>query len=150
LQEWLGHQANTRHHRRIECRPADRIVTDLAAMVALPPIAPVGRRTSTRLARDHYVRIASNDYSVHPSVIGRLVEVAADPDQVTVTCGGRLVARHERCWAIHQTITDPAHAQAAAVLRHLAIQPVAAPAGLEVEERRLSDYDTVLGTEGVA
>lgn len=151
LQEWLGHQANTRHHRRIECRPADRIVTDLAAMVALPPMAPtVGWRTSTRLARDHYVRIASNDYSVHPSVIGRLVEVTADPEQVTVTCGGRLVARHERCWAIHQTITDPTHAQAAAVLRRSAIQSVAAPADLQVEERRLSDYDTVLGIEGVA
>ena len=60
------------------------------------------------------------------------------------------MARHERCWAIHQTITDPAHAQAAAMLRRSAIQPVAAPADLDVEERRLSDYDTVLGIEGVA
>lgn len=151
LEGWLSHQANTRHHRRIECRPADRIVTDLAAMVALPPLAPaVGWRTSTRLARDHYVRVASNDYSVHPSVIGRLVEVVADPEQVTVTCGGRLVARHERCWALHQSITDPAHAQAAAMLRRSAIQPVATAAESEVEQRRLSDYDTALGIEGVA
>jgi transposase len=102
LEGWLGHRANIRHHRRIECRPADRIAADLAAMLALPPMAPVvGWRTCTRLARDHYVRVASNDYSVHPSVIGRLVEVVADPEQVTVTCGGRLVARHERCWAAH-------------------------------------------------
>ena len=44
-------------------------------MVALPPVPPiVGWRTFTRLPRDHYVRIASNDYSVHPSAIGRLVE----------------------------------------------------------------------------
>jgi transposase len=151
LDGWLGHQANTRHHRRIECRPADRIVTDLAAMVALPPVAPaVGWRTCTRLARDHYVRVASNDYSVHPSVIGRLVEVVADLEQVTVTSGGHLVARHERCWAAHQTITDPAHAQAAAALRRSVIQSVAAPAELEVEQRRLSDYDTALGIEGVA
>jgi transposase len=151
LNGWLGHQANTRHHRRIECRPADRIVTDLAAMIALPPIAPaVGWRTCTRLARDHYVRVASNDYSVHPSVIGRLVEVVADLEQVTVTSGGHLVARHERCWAAHQTITDPAHAQAAAALRRSVIQSVAAPAETEVEERRLSDYDTALGIEGVA
>lgn len=67
LDAWLAHRANVRHHRRIECRPADRIVTDIQAMVALPPVAPViGWRTSTRLARDRYVRIASNDYSVHP------------------------------------------------------------------------------------
>jgi hypothetical protein len=83
-------------------------------------------------------------------VIGRLVEVVADLEEVTVRCGGRLVARHERCWAAHQTITDPAHAQAAAVLRRSAIQSVAAPAELEVEQRRLGDYDTALGIEGVA
>jgi transposase len=151
LESWLGHRANVRYHRRIECRPADRILTDLAAMVGLPPVAPpVGWRTSTRLARDHYVRVASNDYSVHPSVIGRLVEVVADLEQVTVTCGGRLVARHARCWAAHQTITDTAHAQAAAVLRRSVIQSVAAAAELEVQQRPLSDYDTALGIEGVA
>jgi hypothetical protein len=67
-----------------------------------------------------------------------------------VRCGGHLVARHERCWAAHQTITDPAHAQAAAVLRRSVIQSMAAPADLEVEQRQLSDYDTALGIEGVA
>jgi transposase len=150
LTQWLG-RANTRHHRRIECRPADRIETDRTAMVALPPVAPiVGWRTSTRLARDHYVRIASNDYSVHPSVIGRLVEVVADLEHVTVTCGGQLVARHARSWAAHQTITDPQHAAAAAVLRRTRIQAAPAPAETEVEQHRLSDYDALLGIEGVA
>jgi transposase len=152
LTDWLA-RANGRYHRRIECRPADRIEADRAAMVRLPPVAPAtGWRTSTRLARDHYVRIASNDYSVHPSVIGRLVEVVAAPEEVTVTCGGRLVARHERCWAVHQTITDPAHAQAAAVLRRTRIQSLTGSGGagdVAVEQRRLSDYDALLGVEGV-
>ncbi len=35
-----------------------------------------------------YVRLNANDYSVHPTVIGRRVEVAADLEQVTVTCQG--------------------------------------------------------------
>jgi hypothetical protein len=40
-------------------------------MLALPPVAPVvGWRRSERLPRDHYVRIDSNDYSVHPSAVG--------------------------------------------------------------------------------
>jgi len=82
-------------------------------------------------------------------VIGRLVEVVADPEQVTVSCGGQLVARHDRCWAAHQTITDPAHAQAAGALRRSKIQSVTAPAATEVEQRRLSDYDALLGVEGV-
>ena len=60
------------------------------AMLALPPVAPaIGWRTSTRLARDHYVRLDSNDYSVHPAVIGRRIEVVADLDRVQVFCEGR-------------------------------------------------------------
>jgi hypothetical protein len=117
-------------------------------MVALPPVPPiVGWRTSTRLPRDHYVRIASNDYSVHPSAIGRLVEVVADLQQVKVTCGGQSVATHPRCWAAHQTITDPAHAQAAAVMRRSRLQLATTAANTQVEQRRLSDYDAVLGID---
>ncbi|MGC5015128.1 IS21 family transposase [Streptosporangium sp. DT93] len=156
LADWLP-VANDRHHRRIQCRPLDRLHADLAAMVALPPVAPaVGWRTSTRLARDHYVRIASCDYSVHPSVIGRLVEVVASLEEVTVTCGGQVVARHRRCWAPHQTITDALHAQVAAEMRRTCLRTATtlataeAPAEVEVEQRRLSDYDALLGIEGVA
>ncbi len=75
--------------RALGCAPTDRIAADRAAMLALPPVAPaIGWRTSTRLARDHYVRLDSNDYSVHPAVIGRRVEVIADLDPVRVTCDG--------------------------------------------------------------
>jgi hypothetical protein len=51
-------------------------------------------------------------------VVGRRVEVVADLEQVRVACDGRLVAEHERCWARHQTVSDPAHLAAAAQLRH--------------------------------
>jgi tetratricopeptide (TPR) repeat protein len=40
------------------------------------------------------------------------VDICADLDQVVVTCGSSEVARHVRCWAAHQTITDPTHAAA--------------------------------------
>ena len=117
LQEWLG-RANTRQHRVLGCRPADRLEADRAAMLALPPVAPVvGWRSSQRLARDHYVRLDSNDYSVHPSVIRRRIEVTADLHRVRVVCDGRLVADHERVWAKHQTIHDPEHLAAAQMLR---------------------------------
>ncbi|GAA3819964.1 IS21-like element ISMbo1 family transposase [Sphaerisporangium flaviroseum] len=150
LSGWLI-LANARHHRRIACRPVDRLQADLAAMVALPPVAPIlGWRMATRLARDHYVRIASCDYSVHPSVIGRLVEVVADLEQVRVTCAGQQVACHQRCWAPHQTITDPLHRHAAAGMRRTFSQVATGSSDTEVEQRRLSDYDTLLGIEGVA
>jgi len=68
--------------------------------------------------RDHNVRLDSNEYSVHPGVIGRRIEIVADLDRVQVFCDGKTVADHERVWAWHQTITDPQHREAANMLRH--------------------------------
>jgi transposase len=141
--------ANTRPKRALGCAPADRITSDKTAMLALPPVAPVvGWRASTRLARDHYVRLDSNDYSVHPSVIGRRIEVIADLDRVRVHCDGKLVADHERIWAWHQSITDPGHLEAAKVLRRKRIGMLRPAPEPEVEVRCLADYDTALGIDG--
>jgi transposase len=141
-------RANLRQHRALGCRPAERVDGDRQAMLALPPVAPVvGWRASTRLARDHYVRLDSNDYSVHPGVIGRRVEVTADLDQVRVWCDGRLVADHDRVWARHQTLSDPTHITAAQQLRQdrFTVLRTASPAEPEVQVRRLADYDLILG-----
>ncbi|MET9303658.1 IS21 family transposase [Micromonospora aurantiaca] len=150
LTEWLV-RANNRQHRMLGCRPAERWDADRQVMLPLPPVAPVvGWRQATRLPRDHYVRLDGNDYSVHPSVVGRRVEVTADCDLVTVFCDGRVVARHDRCWAKHQSITDPAHRQAAADLRVAAQRTSTAAVDAQVERRPLADYDRMFGLDEVA
>jgi transposase len=139
-------RANNRQHRILGCRPADRIDADRAAMVSLPPVAPVvGWRLSTRLPRDHYVRLDANDYSVHPAVVGRRVDVSADATHVDVSCDGKPVARHNRCWAKHQSITDPAHRVAADQLRVAHRQASVGPLAATVQARDLSDYDRMFG-----
>lgn len=148
LQEWLA-VVNTRQRRALGCAPTDRIATDKAAMVPLPPVPPtVGWRDSTRLARDHYVRIDSNDYSVHPAVIGRRIEIVVDLHRVQALCEGRLVADHERVWCKHQTITDPDHAAAGHQLRRARTGPLRPVTDSEVEQRNLAVYDTLLDDEG--
>ena len=148
LAAWLA-VVNQRPRRALGCAPADRITADRAAMTALPPVPPAtGWRFSARLARDHYIRLDSNDYSVHPAVIGRRIEVIADLHRVRASCDGKVVADHGRIWARHQTISDPAHVHAARALRErraAVLRPVAEP---EVEQRSLADYDTALGVEG--
>jgi hypothetical protein len=102
------------------------------------------------LARDHYVRIDSNDYSIHPGVIGRRIEFIVDLHRVRALCDGRLVADHERAWAWHQSISDPEHVAAAKALQRERVgvlRPVAEP---EVEQRCLADYDIALGLDGGA
>ena len=149
LAGWLA-TANRRVRRALGCAPIDRITADRAAMLSVPPVAPVtGWRASTRLARDHYIRLDSNDYSVAPAVIGRRVEIVADLTRVRVHCDGRVVADHDRLWAKHQTVSDPEHVAAATTLRRDRIALVGPAAEPEVEIRCLADYDTALGLDGI-
>ncbi|MEP7333231.1 MAG: IS21 family transposase [Terracoccus sp.] len=146
--------ANTRRMRVLGCAPADRVAADRDAMLPLPPVPPqTGWRRTLRLPRDHYVRLDSNDYSVHPAVIGRRVEVHADLDRVWVTCQGALVAEHARVWAQHQSITEVEHTVAAKLLRHgrgELLAPVAdAVTGQVIEIRSLGIYDQAFSIEGV-
>ena len=151
LQQWLT-LVNDRTRRVLGCAPTARIGADRQAMLTLPPMPPAtGWRSGTRLARDHYIRLDSNDYSVHPGVIGRRIEVIADLDRVRVFCDGKTVADHERVWAWHQTITDPEHRAAADMLRRSrigALRPVRESDNhATVEQRPLTDYDTALGID---
>jgi len=62
-----------------------------------------------------------------------------------VVCDGQLVADHERVWARHQTLTDPAHRDAATRLRQQrSIRPRPGTA-TEVEPRWRAGYDAACG-----
>jgi transposase len=142
LAMWLR-RANNRVHSTLRCRPSDRLEEDRAAMMRLPPVLPdPAWRESKRLGRDHWVRIGTCDYSVHPRAIGRRVEVRMDLEEVVVTCAGEEVARHPRSWAKHRTITDPAHERARIIMRAFA---AAVADDDDVEVRDLSVYDRATG-----
>ena len=151
--EWLT-RANARVVRTIKAAPTDLLDADRAAMLPLPPIPlHLGWRNKIRLGRDYYVRLDTNDYSVDPRVIGRMVDVAADLDRVRVRTEGRLVAEHARAWARGMTITDPTHVDAAAWLRkqfqqaHAVRSMGRAETGGEDLVRDLSDYDRAFGLD---
>ena len=142
--DWLT-IANNRVVRTLKARPVDLIEADRAAMLALPPaVLHLGWRNHVRLGRDYYVRVDTNDYSVDPRAIGSRIDVSADLDTVRIRSGGRLITEHPRRWARGMTITDPAHVQAAAALRHAYQHPVTRPEthGLI---RDLADYDKAFG-----
>jgi transposase len=143
LAMWLR-RANNRNHSTLRCRPSDRIGEDRAAMMPLPPVLPdPAWRETKRLGRDHWVRIGTCDYSVHPRAIGRRVDIRMDLDEVVVTCAGDEVARHPRSWAKHRTITDPEHDRARIIMR--AFAAAVAEDDDAVEVRDLSVYDRATG-----
>jgi transposase len=140
--------ANRRLVRTIKARPIDLVDADRAAMLALPPIAPMlGWSNQIRLGRDYYVRVDSNDYSVDPTAIGRLVTVTADLERVRVRLDGRLVADHARVWARQMTVTDPAHVAVAQLLREDFARPRTRHDDALV--RDLADYDRAFGIDGL-
>ena len=114
-------------------------------MLALPPVPlHLGWHNRIRLGRDYYVRVDTNDYSVDPHAIGRLVDVSADLARVKVHFGGRVVADHPRSWARGRVVTDPAHVAAAAVLRAAFKAP--GPGGTARDlDRDLLDYNRAFG-----
>jgi transposase len=143
LTAWLK-RANRRVHATTRAVPAELIYEDRGAMGAFPPVAPdPSWRFSTRLPRDHYVRVETNDYSVNPRFVGRRIEVRVTLDSVVATCDGVEVARHQRCLAKHRTLLDPAHAM---TLRLMRVEQMAAEVFADaVQERDLADYDKALG-----
>ncbi len=142
---WLP-RANERTVRALKARPVDLLDADRAAMLVLPPLPPaLGLRFRIRLSRDYYVRVFGNDYSVDPVAIGRLVDVLADLEQVTVRLGGALIAQHPRSWGTALTITDTTHVAAAARLREASGKPRTVPDDAEVVLRDLADYDAAFG-----
>jgi transposase len=155
LAGWLEGTANVRTVRSVQGRPADLLAADLAAMIPLPPSAPAtGLSQRVRLGRDYYVRVDTSDYSVDPQAIGRLVDVTASPDTVTVRCDGQVVASHPRSWARQAVVTDPAHQAAAAAMRQaLALDRAARERarrhadGHAVMLRALPDYDALFGVD---
>jgi hypothetical protein len=114
-------------------------------MMGFPPVLPdPSWRFVTRLPRDHYVRVDTNDYSVNPRYVGRRVDVVVTLNEVVVVCNGTEVARHRRCLAKHQSVLAADHAR---VLRQMRVEAAALePAALDtvVEERDLSVYDRLI------
>lgn len=154
LSHWLT-KANSRVVRSIQGRPIDLFETDYLSMITLPPVAPsVGLTHRIRLARDYYVRVDTVDYSVDPRVIGRFVDVRATPSDVTVFCGGQVVAHHVRSWAKQDVITAADHAELAAKLRagfaadrRRREQARRHADGHPVALRALPDYDALFGVD---
>jgi transposase len=147
LAVWLP-TANARLVRRTGTTPQGLVDTDRAGMLALPPVPPVtGFSAAVRLPRDYYVRVHGVDYSVDPAAIGRMVAVRASLQRVSVTCAGRQVADHERCWASGLTITDPAHVAAAARLREQYQSPLPPAVQADGLVADLAAYDAAFAVD---
>lgn len=89
---------------------AERLAEDRAAMLALPSCAFEPRRVEQRHANSlSLVRFDRNDYSVPTAFAHHEVTVIGGIEEVTVTAGTDVVARHRRHWGKEHVSFDPLH-----------------------------------------
>lgn len=114
LDAWFA-KANARTHKTLGERPVDRLAREKESMRALPERGPdLDRRWVTRVPADPYLRFDTNDYSLHPGLVGRRVEIRASQQKITGAAldTGELACSHERSFAKNRTITALEHARA--------------------------------------
>jgi hypothetical protein len=147
LDEWVTTRANTRYHQAAGGRPGDLIAIEREALIPLPGVMPKAVISGRyRVGRDYYLRVDTNDYSIHPGCIGHFVDLETTLTRVQGFRDGQLVCDHPRNLERHQVITDPAHVTAARQLRE-AFQAQQATSRNRyghlsvVETRDLADYD---------
>jgi transposase len=89
---------------------AERFERDRAAFLPLPEVAyDACDKVSARVSSLALVRYKSNDYSV-PTRHGHLqVLVRGYVHEVTIACGGEVIARHPRSYQREVTVYDPLH-----------------------------------------
>ena len=79
-----------------------------------------GRSLGITAAKQPYVRFDGNRYSVPHTLVDQPLVLDATTDVVRILHSGAEVARHDRCWGLHQVIEEPAHLQDLAEWKHKA------------------------------
>ena len=139
LDRWFRERANVRFHRGIRARPIDRLAHE--GLRSLPEILPdLDRRMVLRVPAQPYARVDTVDYSLDPRFVGRRVELRVSQSEVSAVAldTGEIVARHQRTFAKHVTMTALEHKRA--------LQEMRAERRREtfVETRPLERYDRVI------
>ena len=88
----------------------ERLVRDLAAFHALPP-APYDacEKKAGRVSSLSLVRYRGTDYSVPTAYGHREVLIRGYVDEVVISCGAEVIARHPRSYEREDFVFDPLH-----------------------------------------
>jgi transposase len=88
----------------------ERLARDSEALADLPLVAyePCDRRPG-RASSLSLVRYKGNDYSVPVAWGHREVLIRGYVDQVVISCGAEVIARHRRSWEREDLVFDPLH-----------------------------------------
>ena len=88
----------------------ERMKQDLAALLPLPAVPyDASDKRMTRVSSPSLVRYKTNDYSVPVEYGHRDVLVRGYVDEVVISCGSEVIARHRRSYERDDFVFDPFH-----------------------------------------
>ena len=113
----------------------ERLVADTAALRPLPavPLEPCEKRAG-RVSSMALVRYRTNDYSVPTAYGFQDVVVKGFVDEVVISCAGREIARHSRCYGEGVFVSNPLHYLALIEMKPNALDQAAALQGWDLPE----------------
>ena len=110
----------------------ERMERDLDALLALPAVPyDASDRHTTRVSSLSLVRYRTNDYSVPVAYGHREVLVRGYVDEVVISCGTEVIARHRRSYKRDDSVFDPVHYLPLLERKTGALGPGGATCGLE-------------------
>jgi transposase len=113
LNEYLAAACYADLFRRVRGKvgtKAERLAEDRTALLSLPSVAFEPRRVAQGHANSlSLVRFDRNDYSVPTAFAHHEVSVVGGIEDVAITSGTNVIARHARHWGKEHTSFDPIH-----------------------------------------
>jgi transposase len=101
---------------------ADKLAEEKQSLHSLPatdyPCVETLQGRTTR--KTHYLHFDSNQYSIPPEGVGKMLAIVATVEQVRIVDGTRLLAQHRRSYNKGQKITDSTHVQSILKTKHAA------------------------------
>ena len=108
---------------------------NLEALLSLPAVAyDACEKQAGRVSSLSLVRYRTNDYSVPVAYGHREVMVRGYVDQVVISCGAEVIARHTRSYQRDDFVYDPIHYLALLEQKTAALDQAAPLQGLELPE----------------
>lgn len=142
---WIREVADQRLHGTTHERPVDRFPHERLRACAGRPRYQLQQRLLRTVARDCFVTVETNRYSVPAAFVSREVDVQWGPEEtVCIYADGRLIACHPRQRTRHQVIAAPAHFAGLPLGRDLVVRRTQRARSLpDVEVRDLAVYEAL-------
>jgi transposase len=111
---WRDQVAHQRRWPGDDSRTVQEAFAEEQPRLLAPPLHPFStdRIETVSSHKTIYVRFDLNDYSIPPETVGRPLTLVASATQVRILDGTVEIARHPRSYDRHQSVLDPAHAEA--------------------------------------